>query len=82
MLEAGQIDWLTFTSGSTVEAFLELLGPDVLDGSRQKAYVATIGPRTSEVVLAHGGAVLVEAPQAQVSSLVASMAGVERRRGS
>ncbi|MDP7035846.1 MAG: hydroxymethylbilane synthase [Planctomycetota bacterium] len=80
MLEKGQIDWLTFTSGSAVEAFMELVGKESIDGSRQNVQIATIGPRTSEVVQTHGGAVLAEASRASVSELVASIARVERRR--
>ncbi len=81
LLQDGRIDWLTFTSGSTLDAFEELIGLGILDGSRLGARVATIGPRTSRRVQERGGAVVAEATVARAESLVESIVRYERRRG-
>jgi uroporphyrinogen III methyltransferase/synthase len=51
------IQWVTFTSGSTVKNFLAVGGASLLAGAR----IATIGPATSEVARKHGLAVDAEA---------------------
>ena len=43
-------DWITFTSGSTVNNWITLAGRDSLDGVR----IASIGPATSEAIRRHG----------------------------
>lgn len=55
-LEAGRVDALTFTSSSTVDNFVALVGRDVLarvlrDG---RPAIACIGPVTAETARAHG----------------------------
>jgi uroporphyrinogen-III synthase len=51
------IQWVTFTSGSTVKNFLAVGGASILAGAR----IATIGPATSEVARKHGLSVDAEA---------------------
>ncbi|EFO80835.1 uroporphyrinogen-III C-methyltransferase / uroporphyrinogen-III synthase [Oscillochloris trichoides DG-6] len=48
MLAAGEIAALTFTSGSTVRAFIEKVGPDAV-ALMQKTILACIGPATAVV---------------------------------
>lgn len=48
MLAAGQIGAITFTSGSTVRAFVEKVGPRALE-LMQKTVIACIGPATAVV---------------------------------
>ncbi len=48
MLAAGEIAALTFTSGSTVRAFIEKVGPDAI-ALMQKTILACIGPATAVV---------------------------------
>jgi uroporphyrinogen III methyltransferase/synthase len=61
-----RLDWITFTSGSTVKNFLAIAGRDALTGVR----VASIGPATSEVVRKHGLQVHAEANPSNMEGLV------------
>lgn len=49
LIEAGAIDWLTFTASSTVRGFVQLVGPQT-GGAR----IAAIGPVTARTVVAAG----------------------------
>lgn len=66
--QAQRIDWLTFTSSSSVRNFVELAGEkvDLVRGVR----VATIGPRTSETAVELGMSVTVEAEPSTIAGLV------------
>ncbi|MEM8738754.1 MAG: uroporphyrinogen-III C-methyltransferase [Planctomycetota bacterium] len=81
VLEAirGGVDWVTFTSSSTVRNLMELLGEERrrLEGVR----VASIGPVTSATVRELGLTVAVEAETAGVESLLAAVVGAVRGRG-
>lgn len=69
LLEAGDIDVVTFTSSSTVEHMVEALGPrasELLD----KACVAAIGPITAETARARGVRVDVTAESYTTDGLV------------
>jgi uroporphyrinogen III methyltransferase/synthase len=71
-LRAGKVDWLTFTSSSTVRNFMDLLGAErrgLLDGLK----VASIGPITSQAVREVGLAVTIEAADHDVEGLVAAL---------
>jgi uroporphyrinogen III methyltransferase/synthase len=65
--ELHDIDVVTFTSGSTVDNFFEVL-PDksVIEG----ALLASIGPTTSQAIRRRGREPDIEAPQATIDSLV------------
>jgi len=67
-LDAGEIDWVTFTSGSTVRYFAELVGAD-LGGAR----VASIGPVTSRMAREMGMRVDVEAAEYTIPGLLAAL---------
>ncbi len=64
------IDIVTFTSGSTVDNFFEVV-PDkkIVD----RAMLASIGPTTSEAIRRHGREPHVEAENATVAALVAAI---------
>ena len=47
-LVTGEIDWITFTSSSTVTNFIEAIGAGVLQQSRDTFRVACIGPITEK----------------------------------
>lgn len=64
-LAGGEVDVVTFTAGSTVRAFAELVGTAV-----GRARVATIGPVTSAVARAVGIRVDVEAAEHTIEGLV------------
>ena len=65
-LKAGTVDWVTFTSSSTVENFLDLA--DGLDLSYVKP--AAIGPVTAETLEAHGLKAVVIAEPCTIDALV------------
>jgi uroporphyrinogen III methyltransferase / synthase len=52
-IRAGRIDAMTFTSSSTVRAFLQLAGPDVRR-ALDRVLLACIGPVTAETARASG----------------------------
>ncbi|MEM6855738.1 MAG: uroporphyrinogen-III synthase, partial [Planctomycetota bacterium] len=62
------LDWVTFTSSSTVRNLIDLLGEEasLLDGVR----AASIGPITSQTMRERGLDVAVESEQASVASLI------------
>ncbi len=62
-------DWVTFTSGSTVENFLALAGAHALAGVR----CASIGPVTTASLRAHGIEPAVEAAKYTIDGLVAAL---------
>lgn len=70
-LAEGRLDWLTFTSSSTVSAFAELAGQALLSpGCR----VACIGPVTARTAMALGLKPSVVAPVHSLEGLVAAVA--------
>jgi len=64
-LHAGEVDWVTFTAGSTVRSFAALVGADV-----GRARVASIGPVTSATVRELGMRVDVEAEEYTIPGLL------------
>ena len=68
--ELQDIDIVTFTSGSTVDNFFELL-PD--KKTMDRALLASIGPTTSEAIRRHGREPDIEAESATVPALVAAI---------
>lgn len=70
-LNDGEVDFVTFTSSSTVRNFLAALGTDA--GSLRGVPIATIGPVTSATARAAGLQVTVEAVQHTVPGLVAAI---------
>ena len=73
---AGEPDWITFTSSSTVNNFVAIAGKEVLQGVR----VASIGPVTTAAARKHGIAVTAEASRYTIDGLVEAM--VEARQDS
>ena len=47
-LEAGRVDWVTFTSSSTVQNFVDAIGADLITRTRDRFRVACIGPVTAK----------------------------------
>lgn len=73
-------DWITFTSSSTVQNFVQAVGNDVLSGVR----LASIGPVTSATARRLGLEVSVEARQYTIDGLIQAMeefAATARGRG-
>ncbi|HEX2188347.1 MAG TPA: uroporphyrinogen-III C-methyltransferase [Longimicrobiaceae bacterium] len=74
-LRAGEIDLVTFTAGSTVRNYVDVLGPEV-----GRAEVASIGPITSATARELGLPVHVEAVEYTIPGLVRAIR--ERFEGS
>ncbi|MEM1108382.1 MAG: uroporphyrinogen-III C-methyltransferase [Planctomycetota bacterium] len=66
------IDWVTFTSSSTVRNFVELLGEEA--SLLKNVRAASIGPITSETMRELGIEVAVESESASVASLIEAVA--------
>jgi uroporphyrinogen III methyltransferase/synthase len=72
MFAENPVDAITFTSSSSVDHFMALLGEAGACLPPQVA-VASIGPLTSEAARRHGLTVTVEAPTATGEALVAAL---------
>ncbi len=70
-LKKDEIDWVTFTSGSAVRAFLGAVDAQLLSGGRAK--VASIGPVTSAELLNRGVAVAAEAKESTIDGILAAI---------
>jgi uroporphyrinogen III methyltransferase/synthase len=73
LLEAGQLDWVTFTSSSTVRNFLDALGAEFMLAHRSNFKVAVIGPVTAATAREAGLDPDVIAESASVESLAAAL---------
>lgn len=54
LLQAGKVDWITFTSSSTVKNFVEAIGVETIHATRAHFKVACIGPITAATADEHG----------------------------
>lgn len=70
-----KLDWITFTSGSTVKNLLAVAPAGALDGVR----LASIGPATTRTMRMHGLEPAAEAAQATMESLVAAIVAAVRK---
>ena len=73
-LDAGRIDAVTFTSGSTVENLADALGPDaafILRGAK----TFSIGPITTAAARQRGILVAATAPSPTISGLISALEG-------
>lgn len=68
-----RVDWITFTSASTVKNLLALAGREVIAQAR----LASIGPQTSKAMRQHGLDPAVEAHPSTTSGLLAAMTAYE-----
>jgi uroporphyrinogen III methyltransferase/synthase len=48
LLQEGKIDWVTFTSSSTVKNFVDAIGEDIIKETCESFRVACIGPITAK----------------------------------
>jgi len=76
MLARDEIDWLTFTSSSTVQSFFEAVAPEMV--RRSRARTAGIGPTTSATLRDLGLEPTVEAEPHTVVGLAEAIATYER----
>lgn len=80
-LREGAVDWITFTSSSTVTNFVEAIGHDVLSEQRESFRVACIGPVTEKTARVYGLTPDVTAPEASVEALINALVEVSTRAG-
>jgi len=69
-IERGNVHLVTFTSGSSVRAYVEAVGADLAT----RVPAASIGPQTSEALRAAGIEVRYEAQESTIDGLVAAIA--------
>ncbi len=70
-LAEGTVDWITFTSSSTVTHLLAAVGPDAV--ARSRARLASIGPTTSQTLRENGLCPAVEADPHTGAALVTAI---------
>ncbi|RYG70927.1 uroporphyrinogen-III C-methyltransferase [bacterium] len=73
MIERGEVDWVTFTSSSTVKNFVDALGAEFVAQHRAQFKVAAIGPVTSESAIKFGLQPDVVSQEASVEALAAAL---------
>ena len=78
--EIESADYVTFTSGSTVSAFVGLMDPEDLPGRLASARHCSIGPVTSAALESHGLPVALEAEKYSSHGLVAAIVADARAR--
>ena len=66
-------DYITFTSSSTVKAFVDLMGGELLTQRLAHARLASIGPVTSTTLREHGLGVAIEATEYTAEGLTAAI---------
>ena len=72
LLSQDEIDYITFTSSSTVHAFIERIGEEHLEALKHTRLIS-IGEITSQTLSAYGLKVYKEAPKATMKELVHCM---------
>lgn len=73
MLGNGEVDWVTFTSSSTVRNFLDAVGEELVASTRASFRIACIGPITAQTARDCGLEPDAIAPNAGVDSLVETL---------
>jgi len=73
LLREGAIHCVTFTSSSTVENFIAMVGDDRLPSLLAKAVVACIGPITAETARQHGLTVEIIPDEYTIEALTAAL---------
>jgi uroporphyrinogen III methyltransferase/synthase len=80
LLQADQIDWITFTSASAVTNFFSAVGPGSLRARRVR--LASIGPVTSEAIRRFGLQPAAEAREHTIPGLVEAIMKRQTAQGS
>lgn len=78
-LLGGDIDWVTFTSASTADHFVRMLGKPAVKSIARRARLASIGPVTTKALRAHGLRPACQAKIFTVDGLVAAMKNKAKR---
>jgi uroporphyrinogen III methyltransferase/synthase len=81
LLKEGKIDWVTFTSSSTVINFVEAIGEDTIKATRESFHVACIGPITAKTADENNLSADVIASGSGTAELAAALCEAEPGRG-
>jgi uroporphyrinogen III methyltransferase/synthase len=68
-IEKGKVDLVTFTSASSVKAYVDSIGDELA----QRIPAASIGPQTSEALRENGIEVRYEAKESTIDGLIAAV---------
>lgn len=71
---SGAVDWITFTSSSTVTNFVKLIGEDAVEAIRGRVKTACIGPITADTAKQYGFRVTVMPNEYTIDGLVNALA--------
>jgi uroporphyrinogen III methyltransferase/synthase len=74
LIENGEVNWVSFTSSSTVKNFIDALGSEFVAANRARFKVAAIGPITAETARKYGLEPDVTSTEASVEALAESLA--------
>ncbi|MBU1611502.1 MAG: uroporphyrinogen-III C-methyltransferase [Proteobacteria bacterium] len=72
-LEKGKLNYVTFTSSSTVDNFFDLLKPETLKAHQDKVKIACIGPVTAKTLAGYGFAPDVQPEDYTIPALVEAL---------
>jgi uroporphyrinogen III methyltransferase/synthase len=75
MIAAGEVDYVTFTSSSTVDHFVNLIGRRTIAGIRRKTRWVSIGPVTSRTARNYGLRIYRQARPYTLAGLIRSILG-------
>lgn len=75
ILSSESVDFITFTSSSTVHHFVEMAGQRLAQIDFQKTRIASIGPITSATLKEYGLPVSIEAKEFTIPGLVSALIG-------
>jgi uroporphyrinogen III methyltransferase / synthase len=78
-LEQGTLDWVTFTSSSTVKNFVDAIGADLVAQHRANFRVAVIGPVTAQTARDYGLEPDATASEASVEALAEAITAYSAR---
>lgn len=79
-IEAGRVQWITFTSSSTVKNFVDAIGAEFINRHRKNFRVACIGPITAETARRLDITPNVVAKNASVEALVEVILSVPQEK--
>jgi uroporphyrinogen III methyltransferase/synthase len=72
-IKAGRFDYLTFTSSSTVDNFVKLVGSEHIPLLNEKVRIACIGPITAETAAGYGFDIHISADSFTIDGLMEAL---------
>lgn len=81
LLRSANVDLVTFTSSSSVNGLVRMLGGDEAEKWKRRVRVASIGPKTSQTIRRLGWPVDIESPVSTALGLAEAITGFFRTAG-